>query len=346
MSMLGENHWGAEHYFTTYVRTRILFKRRLKDLDEGDYSKVKLYVYELKKLGVNHGPFLYSLKMRGEIDYDKVGNFWVTKDGPVDPSLIQVTKKEPKQSAILEPVHLFMRDLLKFVSIDMRGGVDLPVYFKTFLDHKGGDLGPFFSVDAFSGRVHTPVVNLKSDLRGRLRFFGKPVVSLDVKQMQPTILAKSLSEAIGKNPFSDAVLAGEDVYDHLLAENSKLKTRSEAKKFFFELVFGKPRNDIASMFKGDGKWVEWINDYKRKVIPENPHSSTTHSNLAWLLQRNEVFVMRGAWERLMRLKIPFLTIHDAILCLERDEAVVLEILDEVLAGVFVKYEITSEKYKN
>lgn len=55
-----------EHFFTTYVRTKTVFKHRLKDLK--DYDAVKVYVF-LQKLGVNHGPLLYDLRARGEIWY-------------------------------------------------------------------------------------------------------------------------------------------------------------------------------------------------------------------------------------------------------------------------------------
>lgn len=51
-----------EHFFTTW--TKNVFKHRLKDLQ--DYDTVKIYVYELQKLGVNYGPLLYNLRNRGE----------------------------------------------------------------------------------------------------------------------------------------------------------------------------------------------------------------------------------------------------------------------------------------
>jgi len=80
-----------------------------------------------------------------------------------------------------------------------------------------------------AGRVHTPVVNLKADLRPALRFHGTPLVSLDVKQMQPAILAKVLVSAVGSNSFADAIFRGEDVY-LILQKGAKLATRPEAKK--------------------------------------------------------------------------------------------------------------------
>ena len=88
-----------EHFFTTYVRTKTVFKHRLKDLK--DYDTVKVYRYELKKLGVDNGPLLYRLRQRGEIWYDDNGNFRALKDGPIDIALLSRTKKRGRGKAPL-----------------------------------------------------------------------------------------------------------------------------------------------------------------------------------------------------------------------------------------------------
>lgn len=333
----------SEHFFTTYVRTKTLFKHRLKDL--ADYNSVKIYLYELNKLGVNHGPLLFSLKQRGEIDYDANGNFRALREGPVDPSLLERGRKKPKVSLPLTPLHLYMRQQLLYVSV--APNVDfakLPVYFKAFLEHRDRQLPSFFTVDEFAGRVHTPVVNLKGDLRKHLRLHGRPIVSLDVKQMQPTILAKCLVNAIGKNPFSTAIFNGEDVYV-VLQKAAGYKTRPEAKKCLFQLIFGKPMNDIGSVFGGDTSWVDWINAYKSRREPKNPHGKNEfHTNLAWLLQYSEVQVMTDIWTALMRRSIPFLTIHDDVLCMDKDKDVVFRIMEKELKLHFDSFEIVVDHH--
>lgn len=328
-----------EHFFTTYVRTKTLFQHRFNDLK--DYSNVRVYTYELKKLGVNNGPLLYSLKERGEIDYDEKSKTMVVKalrDGPIDPALLERTKRRTKFTVPLTRLHFYMRDQLMHVDLDVP--VDrMPMYFKTFLELRHKQLGAFFTVDSFAGRVHTPVVNLKGDLRVSLKFYGGPVVSLDVKQMQPTILAKVLQQSVGDNPFSTAIFDGKDVYV-LLQENAGLSTRAEAKKLLFQLIFGKPMNDIGKMFKGDTKWVEWINSYKSKEEPLNPHKNDKHTNLAWLLQFSEVKVMTDIWNSLMRQRIPFLTIHDDVLCRKNDQEAVYRTMERELRGHFSNFKIT------
>ena len=331
-----------EHLLTTYIRTKTVFNHRLKDLK--DYDSVKLYVYELKKLGCDNGPLLYGLRAKGEIWYNDKGFFKALRDGPVDPSLLERTKKRVKTCTPLTEVHKWMRGQLMHVELAPTGG-EIPVYFKAFLDLRHSQLDAFFTVDSFSGRVHTPVVNLKATLRKFLRFYGDSLVSLDVKQMQPTILAKVLLDRVGSNPFSTELFKGEDVYI-LLQKHASLATRPEAKKLLFQLIFGKPMDDIGKMFhghSGDTAWVDWINSYKASVEPRNPHKRDTHTNLAWLLQFTEVSIMGGVWRALRQLGIPFLTIHDAILCNSISLDGVYKVMDAELKKHFEKFEIVVTK---
>lgn len=330
-----------EHPLTTYVRTKTVHKHRLKDLK--DYDTVKVYQYELKQFLHGHrdswGLQLQEIKQRGEMTFIK-DNFKVIKEGPIDFRLLELTRKKEKPKIPLTTLHKYMRDQLLGVELKVPEN-QIPVYFRAFLAHRKEDLDAFFTVDAFSNRVHTPVVNLKHDLRDKISFHGKPVISLDVKQMQPTILAKVLDRSIGGNPFSDAIFKGEDVYEILRRNNHTIKTRDEAKKLLFKLIFGKPMNDIGAMFKGDTSWVEWINNYKRTVEHQNPHKEERHTNLAWLLQYSEVQVMYGIWDRLRRDGIPFLTIHDDVLCMPQDEQRVHNIMDDELRKHFKSYKITT-----
>ena len=331
------SHNIMEHPFTTYVRTKNVFKHRLKDLK--DYDTVKIYVYELNKLGVNNGPLLYKLKQRGEIWYDNDGNFKALRDGPTDPQLLERTKRRVRGSVPLTPLHNWMMQQLRHVELDIPDK-DLPVYFKAFLTHRDKQLKTFFTVDSFSNRVHSPIVNLKGDLRLSLKFYGEPVASLDVKQMQPTILAKVLDDSIGDNPFSKAIWNGDDVYLMMLKQNPSIKDRNEAKKALLKMLFHPDKsNKIGSMFQGDTKWVDWINAYKSRTEPKNPHKHETHTNMAWLLQYSEVQVMTDIWKALRRAKVPFLTIHDDVLCKVSDKDKAFNIMDRELKKHFKRYDI-------
>lgn len=323
-----------EHVLTTYVRTKTVFKHRLKDLK--DYSQVKIYKYELEKLDVNANT-LRRLKSRGELWFDAKGNFKALKEGPVNPKLLELTMKKKESKRALNDTHRWMRDQLKLVELDADES-EIPVYFKTFLKHRDTQLDLFFSIDNFAGRVHTPVVNLKHDLRGKIKLDGSNVISLDVKQMQPTILAKVLKDVLGENSFSNSIFKGEDVYV-LIQRSMNVESRDEAKKVLFRLIFGKPAAED-NMLGGDGLWVEWINEYKSTRETKNPHGSKTHTNLAWLLQYSEVQVMSGIWRELAKQKIPFLSIHDDILCKPEDREAVHKIMDDELKLHFPSYSIT------
>jgi hypothetical protein len=331
-----------EPFFVTYLRTKIVFHNRLRDLDKRD--RVKVYLYELKKLGVT-GELLYDLRKRGFIWYNDIGEFGVLRSGPIDPKSLDVTRRWERKQGKMEPVHYYMREILQFVTLSSDvSEQQLPVYFQAFLKYRKSNIDVFFSVDGFSGRVHTPIVNLKGILRRQIYLDNKKICELDVKQMQPLILAKVLYEAVGVNAFSSAVFAGIDVYLLLLDFNKDITTREEAKKFLFQLIFGKPMTDIARAFKGDTNWVEWINSFKSRVIPANPHSRDMHTNLAWLLQTQEVSIMSAVWKNLMDLKIKFLSVHDAVLMKEDDKLTAFNVLKAELTKHFPKYEITTETY--
>jgi hypothetical protein len=275
-----------EHIVTTFVRTKTVFKHRLNNLN--DYGRVKIYMYKLDKLigKSDHRELLHRLKILREIDFDNKGNFKAINPGPIDPDLLSRVKRRDKVIVPLNDLHKWMRDQLHHVELSGVPKKHIPVYFKAFLDHRHRSLDPFFSVDSFSNRVHSPVVNLKGNLRFNIRFYSEKVVSLDIKQMQPTILARVLSDNLGPNSFSDAIDRGEDVYIHL-QRTAGLSTRSDAKKYLFQLIFGKPMNDIGKMFEGDTDWVDWINAYKSRIEPNNPHNQNTHT--CWFGQHKELF---------------------------------------------------------
>ena len=329
-----------EHKLTTYIRTKYVFQHRLKDLK--DYDWVKVYSYEIKNLGIHdNGGLIPFLEEKGEIVGNKKGLYRAMHNGPIDPGLLEEGKKKDRVNMPLSELHLWMRTHLSHVTLVGVAQKDIPVYFNGFLKAKEEDKHYFFKVDGFSSRVHTPVVSLKGDLRFKIRFYGEKVASLDVVQMQPVILAKVLDDAVGPNSFSDAIFKGEDVYIHIQKE-ANLPTRKDAKDYFFKLIFGQPMEDIGRMFKGDTSWVNWINEYKRKDEPQNPHGKwKRHTNLAWLLQYSEVQVMTDVWTRLMEANIPFLTIHDEILCKAQDKEKVYGVMNTELRKHFKHFKIVS-----
>jgi hypothetical protein len=211
-------------------------------------------------------------------------------------------------------------------------------YFEIFLKQKESFIDMYLIMDAFSGRIHSPVSIMKSDHRKNLLLYREPTISIDVVTMQPLILAKILDENIGENEYSNMIFSGNDIYQYFkLALN--LSSRDEAKKFFFRLIFGKPDNKLYTYF-GHQKWINWINQYKSKLIAENYRSKNKpHSNLAWLLQKNEVEIMREVWQSLSDNNIPFLPVHDEIIVKEKDNKLARKLFDRVLSTHFKYFQL-------
>jgi hypothetical protein len=259
-----------------------------------------------------------------------------TERGTDDLALL---KRKPQHFA---PLHKFLWRCLEQVdlpehNLSSEHGFD---WFRFFLSqrHRTDAIQSFLTVDLFSGRVHTPVSSLYREYRKLLTLCGEQTTSLDVAQMQPCLLAAHLTINVGANSFSDAIDRGEDVYT-LLQTKAGLATRDEAKKKFFEIAFGMPSDKLAKLFDGEA-WINWINEYKTVHDTRNPHGiEKPHSNLAWLLQSTEVLIMSEIWETLARINIPFLTVHDEIICRSKDAERVEEVMSKILSEKLNSFKI-------
>lgn len=311
--------------FITYLRTRQFLNTCLKNQHD---TGIRLQKSDLRRFSVS-GADLYHLQQKGLIQATETG-YRVTEPGKVDLSLIT------RQTKPLTNLQKWMKKVLMFV--DYPDSIPVPVYFRTFLNVRNQYLDLFFKVDNFSGRIHTPISSLSRDLRPFILLNGERCVSLDIGQMQPTLLASILFDHIGKNAFSDAIFEGKDVYTALQTK-AGLNSRDEAKKRFFQIIFGLPSNELELLFEGEN-WIKWINDYKSKAEPRNPHTAIKmHSNLAWLLQTYEVRLMTIIWHELAEVGIYWLSVHDEIICRAPDAGKVEKIMNNVLSKHFKTFKI-------
>lgn len=323
-----------EHNFITYVRTLQFWQLRLK-------GKQTDYVYipsgEVKHYNIN----LQSLIDRKEIEVKEQlsnkGNKYYTykalQKGNINLSLIK-----PKGDELNE-VHRKMMYYLMNVSLP----TDAPrtVYFDAFLKCKEYEPRLFFTVDTFSKRVHTPVTSFSKDYRPNLLLFGDKTTSFDVATMQPSLLGKILHDTIGENDFSEWINNGKDVYG-ILQEKANLSTRDEAKKKFFEILFGKPNKQLETLFDSSN-WINWINDFKSKPFTPNPHTlEKNHSNLAYLLQSTEVNLMTKLWLKLIENNIPFVSVHDEVIVHKKNSIETLKIFNSVLEKEFSFFKINHD----
>lgn len=338
--------------FLTYVRTLQFMKLRLRET--GDHEKMvhipqkeiesRFFIYPKH----DRKTALQYLVESGELEIKectstggrKMFLYGAAKQGNIDLSMIE----QPKPPD--EPLFQFMANCLNDVSL--RPGATSTPYFDLFLKNKESFLYHFFKVDNFSGRVHTPVTNLHRTIRPDLLLTGKSTASFDVATMQPLLLGKILLNEIGENEYSKWINQGVDIYVKL-QEAAKLSTRDEAKKRFFEILFSPPTNELLQMF-GASDWIKWINNYKGRQLPENPHNKEKrYSNLAWLLQTTEVKLMRKVWNLLFFYKIPFLSIHDEIIIKESDGTKAEGLFHSVLKNEFEFYQLnrkTENQFSN
>ena len=269
-----------------------------------------------------------TMTKKGEMLY-----YRTLKKGGINPSILKPNKQK------LDELTQYMQNTLKFVTLDKNA--PRTDYFNVFLNYKNENIELFFTVDKFSGRVHTPISSFHREYRTNILINGNRTKSLDVVTMQPLLLGKILDSMIGENDYSNWINSGDDIY-LIIKEKANLKTRDEAKKRFFEILFSKPNKQLSEMF-GNANWIEWINEIKSIQIKGNPHSvEKNHSNLAWLLQRTEVQLMRFVWQSLKDNNILFLSVHDEVIIQECDYLKAKELFNEVLMNNFKYFKLSSK----
>lgn len=320
--------------FATYLRTRMFWRSRLRNVD--DKEPIHIPKDQLKEVD------LIALKEAGEIAITKKKTqsgheafyYVALKAGPIAPYLLNPPKGQELNRLTAE-----MRSYLKRVSLkEGSGSTD---YFNVFLALKNEYLDLFFTVDLFSGRVHTPVSGFHRAYRPNILIDGEQTASLDVTTMQPLLLGKILESHIGVNEYSQWINEGKDIYLSI-QDKAKLEGRDKAKKRFFEILFSYADKRLAAMF-GNANWINWINDFKSRPMVENPHSlEKQHSNLAWLLQTTEVKIMQEVWQALIDAEIVFLSVHDEVIVKAKDEGRAKIIFSNILAKHFKYYKLNSK----
>jgi len=334
----------ARKLFLDYIRTRMFYQMRMREQD--GTSAVHIPASEIETRFFRPPRFNRKYEIQCMVD---AGELLVTtqtkengskkfyyrtlKEGELDFSLLKRTSKP------LDELTSRMRHYL--MEVDLLPAAPSTPYFNAFLNLRHKYLDLFFIVDQFSGRIHTPVSNFHRTHRPNLLLAGDATTSFDVTTMQPLLLGKILKEKIGPNEFSAWITSGADIYT-MLQNKAKLKTRDEAKKRFFEILFARPNNKLEQIF-GASNWIQWINEYKSQPEKNNPHTvEKQHSNLAWLLQTTEVSFMRKVWEQLSAKNIKFLSVHDEIIVRMSDSENAKEIFHELLAEHFEYFRLNSK----
>jgi hypothetical protein len=320
--------------FVTYLRTKMFWRLGLRNVDLDE--PIHVPKDELKQVN------LKALEESGEISICKKKTingydafyYKALKEGKIAPHLLKTKKGQSLDRLTKE-----MQTYLKRVSL--KHEAESTDYFNVFLAIKNQYLELFFTVDLFSGRVHTPVSSFHREYRPNILIDGEQTSSLDVTTMQPLLLGKILEAQIGKNEYSEWINEGLDIYLSIQSK-AKLESRDKAKKRFFKILFSYADKRLAEMF-GNSNWIKWINEFKSKPLPSNPHTlEKQHSNLAWLLQTTEVEIMREVWKGLVDANIVFLSVHDEVIVKVREAQKAEAIFRNILSKHFQYFQLNSK----
>lgn len=330
--------------FIEYVRTKQFIVSTHKERSPNEFIFISMTEIKNRFL-VNPDHDINHLIEMGEIErkttksprgYD-MNMFKVLKAGYYDLNLLHPKGRE--LDSITTKMMKFLND------VTLKKGSESTNYFNAFLNLKNENLRIFFTIDNFSGRVHTPITSLKSNIRPNILLDNEETTSIDVVTMQPVLLGAILKNKVGRNDFSEWIDSGKDVYI-MLQEKLNLSSRNDAKTKFFEILFATANNELSRMF-GNANWITWINEFKSKPFEANPNTlEKNHSNLAWLLQRSEVQLMRKVWERLLSHGIKFLSVHDEVIVKTKDHEKALKIFQDVLSKHLTFFKLSKHETRD
>jgi hypothetical protein len=324
--------------FVEYIRTKQFVYSQYKDISVNEPVFISMEKIR-ERLLVNPKFDLDLLVERNEIEISKkisskgyeLNFYRVLKKGYYDFSLL-----EPKGEELCS-ITKEMMNYLKDVSLI--NSSDTTDYFDAFLKLKNEGARIFFTIDKFSGRIHTPISSLKSNIRANILIEGEETTSIDVVTMQPLLLGLVLKEEIGQNDFSQWLDNGEDIY-LIIQSKLNLENRNQAKECFFQILFSKPNQRLNQLF-GNSDWIQWINNFKNHPFEPNPNTfEKNHSNLAYLLQSKEVSMMKEIWQQLVARRIKFLSVHDEIIIKRKELGKAIKIMRTILSKHFAFFKLS------
>jgi hypothetical protein len=237
----------------------------------------------------------------------------------------KIVRHREEHVEALTGVYRYLFDLLQGVEIDVEPALnavatcsdsDAVPFMETSIRLIGD--GHFRLTTCEFGRVHTNLTNLKRESRRFLRFGGRPLVNLDIRNSQPLVFAAVLKEEFGSGfvpadvgHYIDLVQAGR-FYDYVMeAWKVPPEDRSAFKKLFFGRVFYGKNFPVYVEAERFGAMFPTVMEVIRHLKKDDFRS------LSHRLQRAESRIMiEGVAAQCMR-QMPgvfIATIHDSILC--------------------------------
>ena len=202
-------------------------------------------------------------------------------------------------------------------------------------------------------RVHTNLTNLKREFRQFLRYYGKPLIELDIRNSQPLLASVLIMDywmQKGKMIPKDVIQylrdceAGE-FYDYfMILNNIKSENRQQFKvRMFGEVFFSRVSKRCTTLKK---QFIaKYPNVYKAICDIKGGYGSKTYNQFAIMLQRKEASIIFDTVNiGLLKDGIPAFNIFDSILCLEEHKEIVRERLISAFSALNITPTINYKEY--
>jgi hypothetical protein len=188
-----------------------------------------------------------------------------------------------------------------------------------------------------NNRLDTNLTNMPKLLVNKICYDNK-LIQLDLCNAQFAILSHYLEDTLATDDFINFKTQSYNgvLYEYIV-ENLGLKTRYEAKKMMFELMFS--NEDYSSELKTKLKElfpsvVEFVDNYKKE---------NGYKNFSIMLQKIEsnIFI-DGLWKMIKRKKIFCTPKHDCLIVKEKDANKVEDIIKKYFEKIKFKGKIIRE----
>ncbi|WP_017732758.1 hypothetical protein [Nafulsella turpanensis] len=177
-----------------------------------------------------------------------------------------------------------------------------------------------FRLDSTSGRIHTNLTNLRSELRDYIRLDGQPIIGRDLVSSQLVFLSCLLVERYLDEVMPDDVqefiqlcldggMKGKpDIYNFIKQQNNLTETRKEVKIIFYEKVLfsSTPTRNYPKVTKAFIKSFPSVWAFIVELKGDD------HARCAVALQTLESRLFIGAADEVLEHGIKVLTLHDAL----------------------------------
>tara|TARA_R110002050_G_scaffold67834_3_gene146925 strand:- start:1453 stop:2847 length:1395 start_codon:yes stop_codon:yes gene_type:complete len=230
-----------------------------------------------------------------------------------------------------------------------------------------------YSIDNYGGRFHTPLTNIKAELRYSLRLNGNYVAEVDIRNCQPLMLfaflinheemCKHLNEDIKitlskeERKELDAMYkaASNGLFYELFVDSGinfdvdpdTLKfedRRDKSKQFFMKLSMGQNKAVNEETAKYFPAFVEYLNQLKSVGIKNTQlkkGQNQPYKRSSFIMQRTEVYYMNKIRKALGKNGICYTTIHDSFMVEEHNKGSVAAIISGELYKLVATTSIKS-----